>query len=159
MATAATKNSSVQIINVSELKDMIRRENGINNFLIKLSRERKKYLVHVFPENIDDFPTSSELIFTKYIIPIFLKRKGGDQELYSPNPKRRSPQTPGLGFKNKKTAKKSVEKIRRRNDTYQKQALGAMYYRAKHHPRRTRKMLNAMEIYKKRLHELGSVVT
>ncbi|NBR60186.1 hypothetical protein EB118_19020 [bacterium] len=141
-------------INVSELRRRIEDAGNLRNFLMKLHREGRKLHVEVRPEDLDSLPTSSNILYARYIIPIYLGH-GGDMELYSPNPGGRSPQTKGLGYKNAKTARRSVQKVSGKSRKYQKQALGTMYYRAKHHTRRTRGMKNAMIVFKKRLVNLG----
>ena len=52
------------------------------------------------------------------------------------------------GFANKEKAKQTLKNISRYNKTYQKQVVITMYNRAKFHPHKTKKMLDAMKIYK-----------
>ena len=57
----------------------------------------------------------------------------------------------GFGYKDKQTAIKtidSVEKTKRGID-YKFQVINTMYYRAKHHKNRTKKMEDAMKVFKK----------
>jgi hypothetical protein len=146
-----------ETIGVAELKRRIEETDGMRNFLMKLHREGRKIRVEVLPEDLDSLPTSSDLLYERYIIPIYL-RKGGNMNLYSPNPGGRLPQTTGLGYKNAAKARKSVRSVASKSRRYQKQALGTMYYRAKHHTRRTRGMKNAMGVFKKRLANLGMTI-
>ena len=55
----------------------------------------------------------------------------------------------GLGFKNKDKAIYTINKIKDKPIIYQFQAINTMYYRAKHHPHRTKDMEEAMKIFKK----------
>ena len=64
--------------------------------------------------------------------------------------------TPGLGYKNKSTALKTIKTIKNKNTTYQKQVLTTMIGRAKHHPHQTKNMRNAIAVlssYKNKLKE------
>ena len=53
----------------------------------------------------------------------------------------------GTGFKDKKTAIKTIELIRYRSPTYQFNVINTMYNRAKFHPHQTSEMRDAMEIF------------
>jgi hypothetical protein len=72
-------------------------------------------------------------------------------DLYSDN----NPSTTikGFGFKDEKTAKETINKLKEGykkglfNKTYIKQIIITMYYRAKHHPYRTKNMEKAMKIF------------
>lgn len=57
----------------------------------------------------------------------------------------------GFGFKDRQKAKDTVEKLKNGNftDTYIKQVIITMFYRAKHHPNRTKDMEEAMKVFKK----------
>ena len=70
--------------------------------------------------------------------------------LYDPNP-RGKPRISGLGFESAKKAQETLKKIEKMSKNYQRQVITTMYYRAKHHPHQTKKMKNAMKIYKRRL--------
>lgn len=74
-------------------------------------------------------------------------RKQKRSRLYNGNPSGK-PQIKGLGFSSAEKAKESLKKIKHKPLTYQKQVMTTMYYRAKHHPHKTRKIRNAMKIYK-----------
>lgn len=52
-------------------------------------------------------------------------------------------------YKNAKSARKTVKQLRNKPRAYQKQVATTMYYRAKHHKFQTRKMREAMTVYKK----------
>jgi len=68
-------------------------------------------------------------------------------ELYTDkNPKTT---TTGLGFKDVKKARYTINKIKNRDIKYQKRVIITMYYRAKHHPNRTKDMEKAMKIFEK----------
>ena len=139
-----------ETITVSELRRRIDEAGNLSKFLMELHKKGRKIRVEVRPDDVDSLPTSSDILYAHYIIPIYVGR-GGNMNLYSANPGGRTPRTTGLGYKNAKTAKRTVHKISGKSLQYQKQALGTMFYRAKHHTRRTRGMKNAMRIFKKRL--------
>jgi hypothetical protein len=67
--------------------------------------------------------------------------------LYSDNHPKTS--TKGTGFKNKQKALDTLNIIKDRNITYQKQVVITMYNRAKYHPHQTTNMKEAMKIFKK----------
>ena len=69
-----------------------------------------------------------------------------DKHLYSPNKPGRKPKTK-TGFKNSTTARKTLKNIQKMDKTYQKQVVITMYNRAKYHPHRTSKMVDAMRVY------------
>jgi hypothetical protein len=54
----------------------------------------------------------------------------------------------GTGFKDKQKALDTLEIIKNRDLTYQKQVVLTMYNRAKHHPHQTTTMKDAMEVFK-----------
>jgi hypothetical protein len=53
----------------------------------------------------------------------------------------------GSGFKDKKTAIKTIELIRYRSPTYQFNVINTMYNRAKFHPHQTLEMRDAMKVF------------
>jgi len=53
----------------------------------------------------------------------------------------------GTGFKDKKTAIKTIELIRYRSPTYQYNVVNTMFNRAKFHPHQTSEMRDAMKIF------------
>jgi len=53
----------------------------------------------------------------------------------------------GTGFKDKKTAMKTIELIHHRSPTYQFNVINTMYNRAKYHPNQTSEMRDAMKIF------------
>jgi hypothetical protein len=55
--------------------------------------------------------------------------------------------TKGTGFKDKQKALDTLEIIKNRDLTYQKQVVLTMYNRAKHHPHQTETMKEAMEVF------------
>jgi len=55
----------------------------------------------------------------------------------------------GTGFKDKKTALKTIEIIKFRSPTYQFNVINTMYNRAKFHPHQTTDMQNAMKVFSK----------
>ena len=63
----------------------------------------------------------------------------------------KNPQTTthGLGFKDAEKARRTLRKIKERDIVYQKQVVVTMYYRAKHHPHRTKDMEEAMKVFKR----------
>ena len=74
------------------------------------------------------------------------KKKSQYQDLYSPNKPGAHPRTK-TGFANATTARKTLRNIAGMDMTYQKQVVITMYNRAKYHPHRTSKMLDAMRVY------------
>ena len=146
------KSIQPERISVPELIERIEKASSLKNLLLQLRSENKKLIVEISPEYLDDMPSSSNILFTKHIIPVYLRR-GGNMELYSPNP-RGKPRVSGLGYRNSQRARNSIKRIRGKTRKYQKQTLRTLYYRAKHHPRKTQKMSDAMKIFKKRLQNL-----
>jgi len=57
--------------------------------------------------------------------------------------------TKGTGFKDKQKALDTLEIIKHRNMTYQKQVVTTMYNRAKYHPYQTKSMREAMKVFNK----------
>jgi hypothetical protein len=55
--------------------------------------------------------------------------------------------TKGTGFKDKQKALDTLEIIKNRDLTYQKQVVNTMYNRAKYHPNQTDNMKEAMKIF------------
>jgi len=55
----------------------------------------------------------------------------------------------GLGFKDKETALRTIEKIKDKPLSYQKNVIRTMFYRAKYHPHITKNMKEAMNVYQK----------
>lgn len=55
----------------------------------------------------------------------------------------------GTGFKNEKSALKTLEIIKYRSPKYQFDVINTMYNRAKYHPNQTSEMRQAMKIFKK----------
>jgi hypothetical protein len=57
----------------------------------------------------------------------------------------------GFGFKDKQKAEETIEKLKKGKFTitYIKQVIITMFYRAKHHPNRTKDMEEAMKVFKK----------
>ena len=56
--------------------------------------------------------------------------------------------TKGTGFKDKQKALDTINIVKKLNKTKQVQIIITMYYRAKHHPHRTKDMESAMKIFK-----------
>jgi hypothetical protein len=54
---------------------------------------------------------------------------------------------PGLGFKDKEKALYTINKIKNKNKTYQKQVLNTMINRAKYHPYKTKDMDKAIKVF------------
>jgi hypothetical protein len=63
--------------------------------------------------------------------------------------------TKGTGFKNKEKAEETINIIKKEPKIKQTQIVLTMYYRAKHHPHRTKDMESAMKIFKKWLIQKG----
>jgi hypothetical protein len=74
-------------------------------------------------------------------------------QLYDGNP-RGHPTTQGTGFASPNKARKTLKLIKGKPKTYQKQVITTMYYRAKYHPHQTRRMRNAMKVFKNKLDKL-----
>jgi hypothetical protein len=53
----------------------------------------------------------------------------------------------GTGFKDKKTALKTIKIIRFRSPIYQLNVINTMFNRAKYHPHKTKEMQDAMEVF------------
>ncbi len=62
--------------------------------------------------------------------------------------------TKGTGFKDKQKAIYTINIIKDRNITYQKQVINTMYNRDKYYPYQTEDMRDAMKIYKKWLKKI-----
>jgi len=58
-----------------------------------------------------------------------------------------------LGFKDKEKALYTINKIKHKDLTYQKNVINTMYNRAKYHPNQTKEMIEAMKIFKKWLNK------
>merc|ERR1712129_303489 len=54
----------------------------------------------------------------------------------------------GTGFKDAKTAYRTIEIVKQKQRNRQVWTINAMYYRAKHHPKQTESMREAMKIFK-----------
>ena len=54
----------------------------------------------------------------------------------------------GVGFKDEKSAFRTIHLVNKRSPKYQFDVINTMYYRAKHHPKITSDMKKAMKIYK-----------
>ena len=68
-------------------------------------------------------------------------------QLFDPNPRGKSI-TEGTGFSNASKARKTLKLIKSKPKAYKQQVITTMYYRAKHHPHQTKRMRNAMRIFK-----------
>ena len=79
-----------------------------------------------------------------------------EKNLYSPNKPGKLPRTK-TGFKNSKTARKTLKNIHKMDKTYQKQVVITMYNRAKYHPHQTKTMLEAMKIYSQWMKKNGII--
>lgn len=71
--------------------------------------------------------------------------KKENKSLYEDNHPKTS--TKGTGFKNKQKALDTLNIIKNRDMTYQKQVVNTMYNRAKYHPHQTPDMKDAMKVY------------
>ena len=60
----------------------------------------------------------------------------------------------GLGFKNKKKALETLDKIKHKDLTYQKRVVNTMLNRAKYHPHINNDMKDAINIFKKWLKDI-----
>ncbi len=74
-----------------------------------------------------------------------LSVKKGTQ-LYNDNP--RGPPKMKTYYRNAPSARKTIKQLRKKPLSYQKQVATTMYYRAKYHTHQTKKMRNAMKVYK-----------
>jgi len=61
--------------------------------------------------------------------------------------------TKGTGFRDKQKALDTIKIIKDKNKIKQMQIVLTMFYRAKHHPHRTKNMEDAMKIFKKWLNK------
>lgn len=57
-------------------------------------------------------------------------------------------------YRNASSAQKTVKQLRKKPTAYQRQVATTMFYRAKHHKYQTKKMRNAMKVYKTFLNTL-----
>ncbi len=80
-----------------------------------------------------------------------MKPKPGTQ-LYNANP--HGPPKIKASYKDKQSAVQTLKRLKTRPKPYQQQVATTMYYRAKHHKYQTRKMRNAMIVYKKFINTL-----
>ena len=60
-----------------------------------------------------------------------------------------SKKTLGTGYGSAKKAKETLEIIKKVPEVKQKQIVITMYYRAKHHPHKTKNMEKAMKVFEK----------
>ena len=74
-------------------------------------------------------------------------KKKINKSLYEDNHQKTS--TKGTGFKDKQKALDTINIIKDKNISYQKQIINTMYNRAKYHPYQTEDMRDAMKIYEK----------
>lgn len=74
------------------------------------------------------------------------QRPGG--RLFNDNP-RGKPRTHGTGYGSAEKARKTLKLLKGKPFVYQRQVVGTLYYRAKHHKYQTRGMRDAMGVYKK----------
>ena len=74
-----------------------------------------------------------------------MKKAKVNKSLYED--KHQESSTKGTGFKDKQKAIDTLEIIKKRDLTYQKQVVNTMYNRAKHHPHQTENMKEAMKIF------------
>jgi hypothetical protein len=77
-----------------------------------------------------------------------------NKTLYNPN-KNPKKSTKNTGFKNKQKALDTLEIIKKLDKTKQMQIVLTMYYRAEHHPYKTKDMENAQKVFKKWLKDNG----
>ena len=68
-----------------------------------------------------------------------------NKSLYEDKHPQTSPK--GTGFKDQQTALDTLQIIKHRDLTYQKQVVNTMYNRAKHHPHQTADMKEAMKVF------------
>lgn len=69
--------SSANTISVAELKKRITDAGGnLDDFVMKLYREGKKLRVEVKPDELNDMPGSSSILYTRTIIPIYIGKGG-----------------------------------------------------------------------------------
>ena len=61
----------------------------------------------------------------------------------------------GTGYSNKEKALKTINLIKSKDKKYQRRVITTMYYRAKHHPHKTKSMMNAQKVFKKWLNQQG----
>ena len=73
--------------------------------------------------------------------------------LFNNNP-RGQPRLKTLGYGTRKKALNSVNKLKKMDPAYQRQAATTMYYRAKYHAHRTPEMEAAMKVYKRFLNQM-----
>jgi hypothetical protein len=74
--------------------------------------------------------------------------------LYNPN-KNPKKSVKNTGFKDKAKALETIEIVKKLDKIHQMQIILTMYYRAEHHPYKTKDMEQAQKIFKKWLNENG----
>ena len=72
--------------------------------------------------------------------------------LFNDNP-RGSPRTKGTGYGTAERARKTLKLLKGKPIGYQRQVIGTLDYRAKHHKFQTKGMRNAMKLYGKWLNK------
>lgn len=85
-------------------------------------------------------------------------QSAGNLDLYSPNKPGKYPRVK-TGFKDVKTARKTLKNISTYPKTYQKQVVITMYNRAKYHPHRTKEMESGMRVFKTWMNKNGISVS
>lgn len=75
--------------------------------------------------------------------------------LFNNNP-RGHPRTPGTGYGSAAKARKTLKLLKGKPDSYRKQVLTTLMYRAKYHKYQTPGMRNAYDIFKKELYRSKS---
>ncbi len=74
--------------------------------------------------------------------------------LYNPN-KNPKNSVKNTGFKNKEKALETIKIVKKLEKVKQMQIILTMYYRAEHHPHKTKDMIEAQKVFKKWLIENG----
>ena len=100
-----------------------------------LKKKYKKFDFNKIINDIDKMPLS--------------KLKKNDKKLSLYENYKKETTIKGLGFKDKEKALYTIDKIKNKPLSYQKQVINTMYNRAKYHPNQTEEMKEAMEIFKK----------
>lgn len=74
--------------------------------------------------------------------------------LYNPN-KNPKNSVKNTGFKNKEKALETIKIVKKLEKVKQMQIILTMYYRAEHHPHKTKDMIEAQKVFKKWLIDNG----
>jgi hypothetical protein len=135
------KNKTEVIKNIKQRNIKIKKKD-CDGFELRIVNDNMRII-----KSYNYFPTFRKLY--KYLSVI--KQDDINYSLYSNDNYGKSA---GVGFKDEETAIKSINKIKNKDITYQKQVITTLYNRAKYHPHQTNNIRKAMKIFKKFLNNI-----